>query len=64
LTTQIFDRRDKYVKDDSVFAVKDELVVDFIPRKKAKGHTNGIANGEQQDALYELEYDITLKQSK
>ena len=45
-----------------MFAVKDELVVDFNPRKKANGHTNEITNGEQ-DAMYELEYDITLKQS-
>jgi len=63
LTTQIFDRRDKYIKDDSVFAVKDELVVDFVPRKKVDSHTNGIVNGEQHGAMYELEYDITLKES-
>jgi len=63
LTTQIFDRRDKYVEDDSVFAVKDELIVDFIPRKKVNSHTNGVVNGEQHDAIYELEYDITLKES-
>lgn len=31
LTTQIFDRRDKHLKDDAVFAVKESLVVDFLP---------------------------------
>lgn len=32
LTTQVFDREDPYVKDDSVFATKDELLVDFKKR--------------------------------
>jgi catechol 1,2-dioxygenase len=65
LTTQIFDRRDKYVNDDSVFAVKDELVVDFVPRKQQSNHPNGHPNGYANatpDAVYELEYDITLKE--
>jgi len=31
VTTQIFDRRDPYLVDDSVFAVKDSLIVDFKP---------------------------------
>ncbi|KAK7192596.1 hypothetical protein DPSP01_006535 [Paraphaeosphaeria sporulosa] len=31
LTTQIFDKSSKYLEDDSVFAVKDDLVVDFVP---------------------------------
>ncbi|KAL1846553.1 hypothetical protein Plec18170_009132 [Paecilomyces lecythidis] len=48
LTTQIFDRRDQYLTNDSVFAVKDSLVVDFIPLK-----------GDPQAAL-ELEYDVKL----
>jgi catechol 1,2-dioxygenase len=65
LTTQIFDRRDKYVNDDSVFAVKDELVVDFVPRKQQSNHPNGHPNGHANatpNAMYELEYDITLKE--
>jgi catechol 1,2-dioxygenase len=33
LTTQIFDSRDKYITDDAVFAVKDELVVEWLPRQ-------------------------------
>lgn len=33
IVTQIFDRRDKYIADDAVFAVKDSLVVDFKPQK-------------------------------
>ncbi|GAD97790.1 dioxygenase, putative [Paecilomyces variotii No. 5] len=48
LTTQIFDRRDQYLTNDSVFAVKDSLIVDFVPRK-----------GDAQAAL-ELEYDVKL----
>ena len=48
LTTQIFDREDKYLDNDSVFAVKDSLIVDFVPRK-----------GDSK-AVLELEYPILL----
>ncbi|KAI9864492.1 MAG: hypothetical protein M1824_005196 [Vezdaea acicularis] len=48
LTTQIFDRRDRYVTDDAVFAVKEELVVDFLERK-----------GDPK-AQFQLEYDFKL----
>ncbi|KAB8278290.1 Intradiol ring-cleavage dioxygenase [Aspergillus minisclerotigenes] len=48
LTTQIFDREDQYLDNDSVFAVKDSLIVDFVPRK-----------GDPQASL-ELNYDIKL----
>ncbi|TGO10962.1 hypothetical protein BTUL_0121g00350 [Botrytis tulipae] len=33
LTTQIFNSKDKYLQNDSVFAVKDSLIVDFVPLK-------------------------------
>ncbi|KAJ5888232.1 Intradiol ring-cleavage dioxygenase core [Penicillium taxi] len=48
LTTQIFDAKSKYLENDSVFAVKDSLVVDFIPR-------DGDARAE-----LELNYDVKL----
>ena len=48
MTTQIFDSKDKYLDNDSVFAVKDSLVVDFVPRE-----------GDPQAAT-ELEYDVKL----
>lgn len=48
LTTQIFDRKDQYLTNDSVFAVKDTLVVDFVERK-----------GDPQAGL-ELNYDVKL----
>ncbi|KAJ4416789.1 hypothetical protein N0V85_002126 [Neurospora sp. IMI 360204] len=48
LTTQIFDDRDKYLTEDAVFAVKDELVVKFLPRK-----------GDPKARWY-LEYDFVL----
>jgi catechol 1,2-dioxygenase len=48
LTTQIFDKKSKYLADDSVFAVKDELVVDFKPV------------GGNPKASLELVYDIQL----
>ena len=48
IVTQIFDRRDEYITNDSVFAVKDSLVVDFLPRK-----------GDER-AQFELPYDFRL----
>ncbi|KIW18079.1 hypothetical protein PV08_02366 [Exophiala spinifera] len=48
ITTQIFDKDSKYLDDDSVFAVKDSLVVEFVPRK-----------GDPQ-ANFELNYDIMM----
>lgn len=48
ITTQIFDRKSKYLDDDSVFAVKDSLIVDFTPRE-----------GDPQAKL-ELKYDIAM----
>ncbi|KAL1582554.1 hypothetical protein WHR41_08700 [Cladosporium halotolerans] len=51
LTTQIFDKGCKYLADDSVFAVKDELCVTFLPRK------------DDPEAKLDLEYDIALAPS-
>ncbi|KAL1971096.1 hypothetical protein VTN77DRAFT_47 [Rasamsonia byssochlamydoides] len=48
LTTQIFDRKDPYITNDSVFAVKDSLIVDFVPRK------------DDPKAGLELRYDVKL----
>jgi len=48
VTTQIFDSVDKYLDNDSVFAVKDSLIVDFKP---LKGNPT---------ATLELEYPVTL----
>ncbi|KAG6010527.1 hypothetical protein E4U21_005878 [Claviceps maximensis] len=48
LTTQIFDKDCKYLVNDSVFAVKDELMVAFIPRE-----------GDPLASL-ELEYNVRL----
>lgn len=48
LTTQIFDEDCKYLSNDSVFAVKDDLKVRFVPRK-----------GDPKATL-ELEYNISL----
>lgn len=51
VVTQIFDRQSKYLDDDSVFAVKDQLTVDFVPRK------------DDPQASLELTYDIGLAPS-
>ncbi|KAJ4293698.1 hypothetical protein N0V90_008982 [Kalmusia sp. IMI 367209] len=48
LTTQIFDRASKYLVDDSVFAVKDDLIVDFETIQS------------NVKASLELKYDIKL----
>ncbi|KXX73899.1 Catechol 1,2-dioxygenase [Madurella mycetomatis] len=48
LTTQLYDDRDEYIAKDAVFAVKDELVVKFVPRE---GDPN---------ARWTLEYDFIL----
>jgi len=48
VTTQIFDKEDKYLDNDSVFAVKESLIVDFKP---LKGNPK---------ATLELEYPIVI----
>lgn len=52
LVTQIFDRKSKYLTDDTVFAVKDGLTVDFTALE---------GNGK---AKLELSYDIKLAPKK
>ena len=49
--TQIFDPEDKYVENDSVFAVKD-LIVDFKPAPA------------EADTKYVVDYDIHLTAAK
>lgn len=48
VTTQIFDKDSKYLDDDSVFAVKDSLVVEFVPRS------------DDKQATKELKYDVLI----
>jgi catechol 1,2-dioxygenase len=48
LVTQVFDREDKYLDSDSVFAVKDSLVIDFKPAPAGA------------DTKYVVDYDICL----
>ncbi|SCZ87640.1 BZ3500_MvSof-1268-A1-R1_Chr2-2g05106 [Microbotryum saponariae] len=60
LVTQVFDRNSKYLDDDAVFAVKDSLVVDFVPV------CHPLPNGGEFDETpkLELKYDITLASNK
>lgn len=51
LVTQIFDKDCKYLKNDTVFAVKEELAVEFKPRE-----------GDEK-ADWDLEYNIALAPS-
>lgn len=50
LTTQLFDKEDRYTKNDSVFAVKEDLLVEF---REAKSLSD-------EDVKWELEYDFHL----
>jgi len=58
LTTQVFSRDDEYLDSDSVFAVKDNLIVDFVPASADAGKGKG-AKG--QKPVWELKYDIKLQ---
>ncbi|KAI0180270.1 Intradiol ring-cleavage dioxygenase [Hypoxylon sp. FL1284] len=51
LVTQIFDREDPYLHADAVFAVKEDLLVSFVPRE-----------GDER-ACWELEYDFVLREA-
>lgn len=48
ITTQLFDAESQYLEDDSVFAVKDSLIVKFVERK------------DDPQAEMELKYDILM----
>jgi catechol 1,2-dioxygenase len=48
LVTQVFDRASEYCDNDAVFAVKDDIVVDFA------------AVADSDTFQYELEYDFHL----
>ena len=48
IVTQVFDRKDKHLSDDAVFAVKESLIVDFLPR-----------DGDPK-AQFQLHYDFHL----
>jgi catechol 1,2-dioxygenase len=62
LVSQVFDRESDYLKDDAVFAVKDSLVIDFVPIAQGKSAKEGYdAPAELKDVLkYELEQDFRL----
>ncbi|KAI0104121.1 Intradiol ring-cleavage dioxygenase [Nemania sp. FL0031] len=51
LTTQIFDREDAHIADDAVFAVKEELLVEFEERK------------DDDKAKWQLTYDFLLREA-
>lgn len=59
LVTQVFDRESKYLDDDSVFAVKDNLIIDFLPITEASAPLP--AGGEFDEKIqWEVKYDISL----
>ena len=48
LVTQLFDREDKWLETDSVFAVKQDLIVSYLPVE------------DDENARWELHYDFVL----
>lgn len=60
LVSQIFDRESDYVDDDSVFAVKDKLIVDFKPISKDFKAPKEL-EGKMQ---FELEQDFRLERAE
>lgn len=71
LITQIYDRTCEYVQNDSVFAVKDELIVDIVPASeeiKAKGVqfdlTYNIALPSEEKAQQETERRLASQKLK
>jgi Dioxygenase len=58
VTTQIFPADDPYLSTDTVFAVKNDLVVEFKPRKGEPGE-----GGLNDSATLDLEYNIILAEA-
>ncbi|GAA5831971.1 hypothetical protein JCM5353_002827 [Sporobolomyces roseus] len=60
LVTQVFDKESKYLDDDAVFAVKDKLIIDFVPVKAPLPE-----GGEfDEEVQFEVEYNIMLASDK
>lgn len=57
--TQIYPKDDPWLETDTVFAVKDDLVVDFAPLKELPANMPPNA-GKGGPATRELELDIVL----
>jgi catechol 1,2-dioxygenase len=57
--TQIYPKDDPWLETDTVFAVKDDLVVDFAPLKKLP-ESMGEHKGPGGPATKELDLDIVL----
>ena len=49
ITTELFDRNSSYLRDDSMYAVKEDLIVDFVP---VRGNDK---------AEYELKFDFHMR---
>lgn len=59
MTTQIYPKDDPWLETDTVFAVKDDLVVDFIPLKELPSKMPP-HKGPGGEATRELELNIIL----
>jgi hydroxyquinol 1,2-dioxygenase len=58
VTTHIFDRTDKYLGSDAVFAVKDSLICDFVRHDKPEGDAARLGI---DPPYYTAEFDFRLK---
>lgn len=57
-TTQLYPKDDPWLETDTVFAVKDDLVVDFKPFERKEGESDGSADGLVP--TLELPYNVVL----
>lgn len=63
LITQTYDGEDPYTKDDSVFAVKDDIIINFTPASPEVA-AKGIKNELTYNISLALEADIQLSRNK
>lgn len=61
LTTQVFDRDDPYVVKDSVFAVKDDLLVEFLPLEGGEAAAKGKEGPDKPK--WHLEFEFSLAEA-
>lgn len=59
MVTQIYPKDDPWLSTDTVFAVKDDLVVDFVPLKELPANMP-VHKGPGGPAVRELALDIVL----
>lgn len=60
LVTEIFPADDPYLDQDTVFGVRDDLVMTYVERPAAEFPDGMELSGKVQDAFLSVEFDVTL----